>query len=54
MQIKYYVVKTMDGQIVQISERKMTKRDALGRFVGKTRSGYCRWYGVCPFTTKGL
>jgi len=52
MQTKYYIVKTVDGEIVQITEKKMTKRDAYGRFIGKG-GGYCRWYGVCPYTTKG-
>ena len=52
MKVRYYIVKTVDGHVVQITERKPTKRDAQGRFVGKG-GGHCRWYGVCPFTTKG-
>jgi len=52
MQVKYYIVKTVDGHVVQISERKAPKREASGRFTGK-KSGFCRWFGICPFTTKG-
>lgn len=54
MKVKYYVVKTVDDLVVRITERKATKRNRNGQFTGNRHSGgFCRYYSVCPFTTKG-
>jgi len=50
---QYLVTVYANGEI-KMTERNLTRRDSRGKFAGKpSHGGYCRWYGECPFTTKG-
>jgi len=58
MKAKYYTVKVVAGEVVRVKKMKvhLPPRNAFGQFVasGRRCHGYCRWFGLCPFTTKGL
>ena len=55
MNIKYYIVKTVDGAITQITEKKSTKRDRHGRFTAgytirfrQQKAKTCAFAEICP------
>ena len=56
MNIKYYIVKTVDGAITQITEKKTPERNRHGRFTAgytirfrKAKAKACKFADVCPF-----
>ena len=60
MNIKYYTIKTINGNVTRITERKLVRRDTRGRFTSdytirlRKKRLTCAYAEVCPFRASAI